>query len=295
MHLGMAAKCPLCRAELPDVSIGILERAQLIGGRALARSTSDDEARVRYCDEALAEVQKILDSSPSDERANILRAQLLHIQGNHRAGVEALDAMLRRAQEVDEQRENLARMEERIRDAMEREANSDMSDAEMDALERQMETMMASESPNGRIPAEELVNLSLLKIEMLEALGEWTEALAVCKGIFANLGGPSDGTPVQQRKLMTACSRCLFHTGEYEGAITLGQGAIDANRYYPGCHDYVARAQLAKGDVQAAIRTRSRAVLFETPWDEENRAVQRTALAELHEQVAEQRDVEEVQ
>ena len=80
-----------------------------------------------------------------------------------------------------------------------------------------------------------------------------------------------------------------------KGAITLGQGTIDANRYYPGCHDYVARAQLAKGDVQAAIRTRSRAVLFETPWDEENRAVQRTALAELHEQVAERRDVEEVQ
>ena len=84
MHLGMAAKCPLCRAELPDVDIGILERAQLIGGRALARSTSDDEARVRFCEEAQAELQKILDSNPSNQRASLLRAELLQVQGKHR-------------------------------------------------------------------------------------------------------------------------------------------------------------------------------------------------------------------
>ena len=114
------------------------------------------------------------------------------------------------------------------------------------------------------------------------------------KAIFATMEGPEDGTAVQQRKLLSACSRCLYHTGDYEGAIGLGEGAIEANRFFPGCHDYVARAQLAKGDVQAAIRTRSRAVLFETPWDDENRAVQRAALEELLAQT-EQRKVEGVQ
>jgi hypothetical protein len=280
LNLGKQAKCPLCRAELPDVDIGVLERAQLLGSRALATNTSD-EAKVRYCDEGLAEVQKILEASPSDERATILRAELLHIQGNHRSGIVALDSVLRRAQEVDGQRGNLSQMEAQIRAAMEHEANGDMDDAEMDALERQMDAMVASAPQNGRIPPAELVNINLKKGEMLEALGEWAEALGVYKAVFATMAGPRDATAVQQRKLLNACSRCLYYTGEYEGAIMMGEGAIDANRYFPGCHDYVARAQLAKGDLQAAIRTRSRAVLFETPWDDENRAVQRAALAEL--------------
>ncbi len=254
LNLGMQAKCPLCRAELPDVDIGILERAQLLGSRAAATSTSD-EARARYCDEGLAEVQKILEASPSDNRATILRAELLHIQGNHRAGIEALDSVLRRAQEDGGWRGNLAQMEAQVRAAMEREANGDMDDAEMDALERQMDAMKASAPQNGVLPAVELVTINLKKGEMIEALGEWAEALDVYKAIFATMEGPGDGTAVQQRKLLSACSRCLYHKGDYEGAIGLGEGAIQTNRFFPGCHDYVARAQLAKGDVQAAIRT----------------------------------------
>ena len=296
VHLGMAAKCPLCRAELPDVDIGILERAQLFGSKAVATSTSD-EARVRYCEEAQAELQKILDSNPSNQRASLLRAELLQVQGKHREGIEAIDAVLQRAEEFEVSIANFRQMEVRIRDAVEHEAQGgDVDEAQMGALEQEMQAMMESSSAlKGRVSAIELNSINSKKGEMLEALGEWTEAFNVYKATITKITSPKEGTAAQQRMLMNACSRCLYHKGDYDNAITLGCGAIDANRYYPGCHDYVARAQLAKGDVQAAIRTRSRAVLFETPWDEENRAVQRTALAELHEQVAERRDVEEVQ
>ena len=297
LHLGMPAKCPLCRAELPDVDIGIIERAQLIGSKALAAGISD-EARVRCCEEALAELQKILDSNPSDQRASILRAELLHIQGKHRAGIAAIDSVLQGAQEFESTFANCEQMEERIRERVEREAQGDMDEAQMGALEREMNEMMASSNAlRGRVSATELVGIHLKKGEMLEALGEWTEAFNVYKAAIVKITSPKEGTAAQQRMLMNACSRCLYHKGDYDNAIMVGCGAIDANRYYPGCHDYVARAQLAKGDVQAAIRTRSRAVLFETPWDDENRAVQRAALAELHEQLAAQSNatVEDVQ
>ena len=154
MHLGMAAKCPLCRAELPDVDIGILERAQLFGSKAVATSTSD-EARVRYCEEAQAELQKILDSNPSNQRASLLRAELLQVQGKHREGIEAIDAVLQRAEEFEVSIANFRQMEVRIRDAVEHEAQGgDVDEAQMGALEQEMQAMMASSSAlKGRVSA----------------------------------------------------------------------------------------------------------------------------------------------
>ena len=58
------------------------------------------------------------------------------------------------------------------------------------------------------------------------------------------------------------------------------------NRFFPNVHAFVAKAEAAQGDLDAAIRTMSRAVLYETPWDEANKAVQRAALAALQAEAA---------
>ena len=52
-------------------------------------------------------------------------------------------------------------------------------------------------------------------------------------------------------------------------------------------HEYVARAERAMGDLAAAVRTQSRAALYEAPWDEGHRDAQLLALEAL---LAEGRD-----
>ena len=54
--------------------------------------------------------------------------------------------------------------------------------------------------------------------------------------------------------------RCLYHNGEYEKAIQIGECAIEMNHHFPQVHKYVALSQKANGDMEAAIRTMARAV-----------------------------------
>jgi len=51
-------------------------------------------------------------------------------------------------------------------------------------------------------------------------------------------------------------------------AQNAGEAAVQMNRYFPGVHKYIALAQQKEsGDLDAAIATMNRAVLYEAPWD----------------------------
>jgi len=51
-------------------------------------------------------------------------------------------------------------------------------------------------------------------------------------------------------------------------AQNAGEAAVQMNRYFPGVHKYIALAQQKEsGDLDAAIATMNRAVLYEAPGD----------------------------
>jgi len=81
-------------------------------------------------------------------------------------------------------------------------------------------------------------------------------------------------TIMQQRSCWNELCRCYYKLGEYDRAIRAGSCALEMNRHYVGVHKYVALAHKAKGNLEEAQRTMNRAVLFETPWDEDNRRTQ---------------------
>ena len=85
----------------------------------------------------------------------------------------------------------------------------------------------------------------------------------------------------QRGKLFMGLSRCYYHLGQYEHAITFGQTAIKMNRHFPGIHEYVALSQFASGNAVAATRTSANAVLYEAPWDKGNK----TKTFDLHDQI----------
>jgi tetratricopeptide (TPR) repeat protein len=85
-------------------------------------------------------------------------------------------------------------------------------------------------------------------------------------------------------------ARCAYEMKCYEKAIAASDWAIEMNRGFPGVHKYKALAEKARGDLDAAIATMNRAVLYETPWDDDNR---RRALVMYDELIVESKQKKE--
>jgi len=82
-------------------------------------------------------------------------------------------------------------------------------------------------------------------------------------------------TITQQCSCWSELCRCYYELGDYDRSIIAGLRALKLNRHYAGAHKYVALAHSAKGNLKEAERTMNRAVLYETPWDEDNRQTQK--------------------
>ena len=130
---------------------------------------------------------------------------------------------------------------------------------------------------------EDIIELYLSLAECQESLKTYQSALDSYLKLWSleyvqsafEKSGPS------QRKLFMGLGRCYYHLGRYEKSIEIGQTAIAMNRHFPGIHEYVALSQFASGDAEAAIRTSANAVLYEAPWDKENK----TKTFDLHDQI----------
>ena len=93
---------------------------------------------------------------------------------------------------------------------------------------------------------------------------------------------------MQRRKLpptliAMGLSRSMFETGKYDEAIEVGRLGIEVNRTSCGGHKYVALSQKAKGDIDEAKKTISRAILYEEHWDKDNLLQNKEILRELNE------------
>ncbi len=65
-------------------------------------------------------------------------------------------------------------------------------------------------------------------------------------------------------------TKCYYNLQDYTRALYAGELALHMNRHYAGVHEYIAKANKAKGNMEEAQRTMQRAVLYETPWDTKN-------------------------
>ena len=77
-------------------------------------------------------------------------------------------------------------------------------------------------------------------------------------------------------------ARTKYELGKYDEAIEIGSVAIENFRHYPGVHKYAAFACKAKGDIDEAKKTMSRAVLYEEHWNKDNMQKNKDLLRELN-------------
>ena len=106
--------------------------------------------------------------------------------------------------------------------------------------------------------------------EAHEAAGQWKEALDVYVGMLKQIDDPDTAIPRQHRSMFAGASRCFYELKKYENAVAAGEAAMAMNRHFPGVHKLLARPQQAMGRIQLAVANMSRAVLYETPWDDLN-------------------------
>jgi hypothetical protein len=110
---------------------------------------------------------------------------------------------------------------------------------------------------------------------------------------------PSQEDLRRQHEVTSGFSRCMLEYGELDEALQSSQHALRMDRHAPGVHIHVAKAQRAlarnprsigalTGGTNAisctmsdAVETMYRAIVYETPWDEDNQRANRKFLREL--------------
>jgi len=119
-----------------------------------------------------------------------------------------------------------------------------------------------------------LLETKLKLADAQQEMADWDAAKELYMSILRDMGDDHTyGGLKLQLKLWMGMTRIFFETGDYERAICgSGSMAIAMNRHYPGVHKYVALSEKASGDLTAAVRTANRAVVYETPWDPNNKA-----------------------
>ena len=271
--------CPACRKAAPNIVQSIHETALLYAARANNRNL-DSSTQTQYSRKALAELDKVDLSAAIDSRQKLqhlfTKAEILHQLDRP---VEALKIIDQVQGLLEEGTRNHATMNELIT-SLER-ASLEGRRQDFEAIHQQLEEQRDRGVNLVRIGAQDTLEMYLNMAEYQEAAGDYEGAKETYKfKIWPMMddhyteGHPNanTATPIQQRKLFMGMSRCMYHLGDYQLAIDLGESAIQMNRYFPQVHKYVALSHAASGNLEAAIRTMGRAVCYETPWDEVNKS-----------------------
>lgn len=260
--------CPLCRAETTNVADALLLSARLNAERA-NRPGCTQEERDRFRQEALANVEQALDSENPHLHAYCIKIDILTSLGDGQAALDCIEEMEKINEQRSEKRRELKRM------AAEAQAAVARGDHNADGLMESVEQRFTEEGLPQESFAENKYNqfgIELQRAEACQVLKEWESAKEVYFRILQSMEGPQDGSAPQQRQVFMGLSRCAYELGVYDKSIAGAEAALDYNRHFPGVHRYKALSEKALGNIDAAIRTMNRAVLYETPWDECNKA-----------------------
>ena len=264
--------CPYCRNDIVGDRELKMNRVHLNAARAKNKSLSSEQ-RNEYYDSALSDIDDMFRDDEEDLQALFTKAGILSDGRNPNAAIEVVKKIM----DINGTRvENSNRMDAILDQAQNAMAIGDEDEAEriMASAEEEMNSSNIS-TIHGRF------DVPLLLAKVYEKAGEWNESEKTYKGILMEMHSPDIGSPIQHRKVWMGLCRCFYELGDYERAQAAGSAALEMNRHFPGAHKYIALAQKESGDLDAAIVTMNRAVLYETPWSEENMAETKNLFEEL--------------
>ena len=260
--------CPRCRTGVQNEGVkALIDRAMIYAARrANIKIPESDESR-EHGRLALAELDKVFLIENDNLQALFTKRYVLSTMDEPQLAVEVFEKLIKILQGNQENAD-------RINDCLDqvRIAKDVGDDDEAERLIMIAEEITASSGSMVRLAGGKagLFDIKIALAEAREEMRDWEAARDTYLDMFVLMDSPDVGTPVEQRKIFMGISRCFYELGDYDRALTAGEGAIEMNRHFPGVHKYVALAHKAKGELARAVETMNRAVLYETPWDEGN-------------------------
>ncbi len=112
-----------------------------------------------------------------------------------------------------------------------------------------------------------LTNLHINISEAYINLNQFESAKLALRDAMTNC---EETDAVFSRQIFANFARCTYELGQLEESIRYGEYVIEMNRHYEEAYTYVALAHKAMGNLEEAVRTMQRAVVYETPWDPVN-------------------------
>ena len=144
-----------------------------------------------------------------------------------------------------------------------------MTDQPEEVITVANEFLLLNEKYPGISQFGEVAQVKHWKAQAYSDCGKWKDAVKSYKPLIREFMQRGE-YPSHTDLMIIDCSRALYELRKYDEAIEYGKLAIELNRSLPGVHKYVALSQKAKGDIDEAKQTMSRAILYEKYWDKDN-------------------------
>lgn len=260
------ATCPICRVQIPDLAGAVLGRAFLHIEVAKKQATSKEE-REKRCAQAAADVEKLIGDRNQEkltlqERLNFgyLRAEIAILVGDYDSALEILRDLALDTEKSVERGSKLQQLMSRAGVLRQDERNDD------EVLEILNQVILLNEDGHSEPTSHVDLCLKIAQVQILKE--DWGDAQDTYQGILRKYPKQEQIRAQQERAIYVGFSQCCYQMGEYEMATSLGEGAIEMNRYYPWVHKFVALAYKAQGKTDQAKQVAAEAVVYETPWDD---------------------------
>ena len=157
---------------------------------------------------------------------------------------------------------------------------SALADQPNETIKITKELLSFNEAHPGVLKEQEVDFTIQRQAEAYAALGKWKESARIYSSLSMSLLQRGFRPSVE---MMMGLSRAAYEMQDYDKAIKSGNLAIKYTRQVPGVHKYLALTQKAKGDIDGAKKTISRAILYEMHWDKDNLRQNKQLLRELNE------------
>ena len=245
------AKCPYCRSEIPNLVESSISKICVMAARAGRRELPEKE-RAELIATALEDLQKLLDTGDTGLTVSLtpIRAGLLGMRGDHRAAIDVLQDGLPEWTEMADL--GVKRREKLFKLAM-------------------MGLPFPEDTDGPTLSRTSLIDVYLQIADLQEKMEDWEAAKRTYQFIVMEFQDVNDFTAPQQRKVFFGSSVCAYHLKNYDVAIDLGEAALQTNRAFPGVHKALALAYKASGNIEKARQLAAEAVLYEAPWDDDNK------------------------
>ena len=153
-----------------------------------------------------------------------------------------------------------------------------MIDQPEDTIAATDEALLLNEKHPGIMELEQVKEIKCNQAEAYVALGKWEEAGKIYKTLYNTYLQSG----IHNALVPMGLTRTKYELGKYDEAIEIGSAGIKEFRQYPGVHKYVALSHKAKGNIDEAKKTISRAILYEKHWNKDNMQKNKELLQELN-------------